>query len=124
MPHIFKKPNRRMKRFSKRTGKKLKEVLKDPIKQMEKETDTLRRTEKIQQDDIDEEKVVILEDREDDEEKRNELTIRKKMELLLNKLPKQDKLRNIMDEKKKVKNDDKMKSNLKVNEPKNLVDRS
>ena len=123
MPHR-KNRMKKQSRFSKIKGKPLLRQLKDPIETSAKETNNLRRTEKLQQTDIDKEKEIILEDTQEEEEKRNEISMRKKMEELLSKLPKQDKLRNIMDEKKKMKNDNKMKSTPKVNTPENLVDRS
>ncbi len=79
-----------------------------------KEAENERQNEKMQQEDIN----IALEDIKQDKTElkifMNEEMIRKKMQELLDKLPKSDKLRNLLDEDEEIDNINKYRTSLKV----------
>ncbi len=91
------------KRFSKinifvRRPVKLQQKREDPIGQSLREVDNEVRTNEIQQADINKEMRDFKEDRTDIVAEKQDQNIKKRMLRLLSKLPKNDRLRNTMDE--------------------------
>ena len=106
-----KKLTRVRKTFT-RIRKDLKDVAKDPIEASHIEVKQEQKNEEIQQADIDKEKELIKKDI--DTEELNESSIKAKMNAILNQLPANDKLRQLMDEKKLEKNNNNFKSKLSI----------
>ena len=82
----------------------------------QRESDNLRKTEKLQQDDIDKEFGDIKKGIEDARDFLSDEMIKKKLQILLQKLPKQDRIRNLIDQDREELNKSKFRSSLKLKE--------
>ena len=93
----------KFRRFRRKPKAKLQQKAEDPIGQSMRMVDNEVRTNEIQQADINKEMRDFKEDRTDVVAEKQDQNIKKRMLRLLSKLPKNDRLRNSMDEEREEK---------------------
>lgn len=109
--------NKFARKYESRPSKPHRQLIKEsPTTTSLKESNNERRNEKMQQDDIDKEVEVMKKDNDVIREMSNDHIIKKKLSNLIEKLPKEDRLRSLLEEDREEVNKNSTRSTLHTNQ--------